>query len=169
MEKCERLRKAFDYLRYNGLAHTQLDVANAMGSSASNVSSAFSGKENSLTDKFMRRFNRAFGSLFNESWLLLGEGEMLRPAGTQVGDGGNNQQGSNNNNQQGDGNSYNSSEALCKALDNIKRTSDLVKEAHDLIKEQQALTRNAQSQTDKAHEQIDRLLSLLEKMHYENS
>ena len=48
------------------------------GASASNVSSALSGVETVLTDKFMSRFNESFGGLFNDEWLLSGEGEMLK-------------------------------------------------------------------------------------------
>lgn len=51
-----------------------------MGASVSNVSSAMNGVESVLTDKFMRRFNDAFNTLFNIDWLLTGEGAMLNEA-----------------------------------------------------------------------------------------
>ena len=78
MTKKERINEAFLYLKNKGIVHTQKDVAKAMGASASNVSSALSGVESVLTDKFMSRFNEAFGDMFNEEWLLSGEGEMLK-------------------------------------------------------------------------------------------
>lgn len=142
MERKERLKEAFEYLRGKGEVHTQADIADKMKASRPNVSSAFKGDAKCLTDKFLARFNHAFGQIFNEEWLLQGEGEMLRASVVQTGNG--------NNNQQGNGNSYNSSSALDKALDNIS--------------EQMKLIENAQRQTDKAQEQADRLLAIIEKM-----
>lgn len=78
MTRKERINKAYLYLKNKGIIHTQKDVAKTMGASASNVSSALSGVETVLTDKFMSRFNESFGGLFNDEWLLSGEGEMLK-------------------------------------------------------------------------------------------
>ena len=78
MARKERINEAFLYLKNKGIVHTQKDVAKAMGASASNVSSALSGVESVLTDKFMSRFNEAFGDMFNEEWFLSGKGEMLK-------------------------------------------------------------------------------------------
>lgn len=75
----ERLKEAYNYLKTNGVIHTQKDVANKMGASEQNVSSALKGVERVLTDKFLLRFNSAFDNQFNLSWLLNGEGEMLKP------------------------------------------------------------------------------------------
>ena len=77
MEKQERLRAAYEYLRSRGKVHTQKDVASAMKATRQNVSSALKGKERFLTDSFLRRFNIAFGEPFNTDWLISGEGEML--------------------------------------------------------------------------------------------
>lgn len=77
MTKKERINKAYLYLKNKGIVHTQRDVAKKMEASPSNVSSALSGVESVLTDKFISRFNEAFGLIFNESWLLTGDGEML--------------------------------------------------------------------------------------------
>lgn len=141
MERNERLKEAFDYLRSKGEVHTQADIADRMNASRPNISSAFKGDAKCLTDKFLIRFNKAFRDIFNEEWLLQGKGEMLRPAVVQIGD---------NNNQQGDNSVYNSTSALEKALDNLA--------------EQIQLTKNAQRQTDKAQEQMDRLLAIIENM-----
>lgn len=73
-----RLQQSFDYLRRKGYARTQRDVAEKMGASPSNVSSAMKGVEKVLTDSFLRRFNSAYGYIFNEEWLMTGDGEMLR-------------------------------------------------------------------------------------------
>ncbi|MBQ7553296.1 MAG: S24 family peptidase [Bacteroidaceae bacterium] len=48
-----------------------------MKASRSNVSAAFNGDLKFLTDNFLRRFNKAYGGLFNDVWLLEGTGEML--------------------------------------------------------------------------------------------
>lgn len=77
MEKKDRINKAFSYLKDNGLVHTQRDMAEKMGATAPNVSSALKGTNSVLTDNFLLRFNNAFGGIFNEKWLLKGEGEML--------------------------------------------------------------------------------------------
>lgn len=77
MEKKERINQAFSYLKDNGLVHTQKDLAERMGSTAPNVSSALKGVDNVLTDNFLLRFNNAFGGIFNDNWLLTGEGSML--------------------------------------------------------------------------------------------
>lgn len=76
MERVDRLQKAFEYLRYKGIANTQIDVANKMGRQRTNVSSAFNGKERYLTDSFLKEFCDTF-SVFSADWLLTGEGSML--------------------------------------------------------------------------------------------
>lgn len=77
MYKNERLKKAFEYLRSNGIVHTQKDLAKKMGATPPNVSSALKGVEDVLTDNFLRRFNDAFNNIFNIEWLLIGCGNML--------------------------------------------------------------------------------------------
>ena len=76
-DKKERLNQAYNYLKNKGIVHTQKDVAERMGASASNVSSALKGVDTVLTEKFLRRFNESFGNIFYNEWLLTGEGEML--------------------------------------------------------------------------------------------
>lgn len=76
MERVDRLQKAFEYLRYKGIANTQIDVANKMKRQRTNVSSAFNGKERYLTDSFLKEFCDTFG-VFSADWLLTGEGNML--------------------------------------------------------------------------------------------
>lgn len=82
MEKSIRFKQAYEYLRSIGLAHTQKDIADTMYATPQNVSAAMKGKTTALTSRFLNRFNRAYGNVFNDDWLLYGEGEMLRPAQT---------------------------------------------------------------------------------------
>lgn len=74
-----QLAEAINYLKYKGVIKTQKDVAEKMKATPSNVSGALSGNEKILTSRFLKRFNDAFGNVFNPSWLLFGEGEMLKP------------------------------------------------------------------------------------------
>lgn len=75
MSKQERLKMAFQYLKSIGTVHTQKDVAEAMGASESNVSSAFKGVEKVLTDNFLNRFARTYD--ISLDWLLTGQGGMI--------------------------------------------------------------------------------------------
>lgn len=75
--KKDRLRDVFEYLRYNGYVRTQKDLANKMNTSAPNISNAMRGLDSFLTDGFFYRLNATFDNIFNMSWLLEGEGEML--------------------------------------------------------------------------------------------
>ena len=62
--KKEIIKEAFEYLRSNGEAHTQQDVANKMGISKTNISRAFNGDEKYLTKSFLERFNEAYNNIF---------------------------------------------------------------------------------------------------------
>ncbi len=84
MERKDRLKAAFDFLRSHGKVHTQIDVANAIGASRSNVSSAFNGDGKCLTDRFLHRFNNAFNGIFNLDWLINGNGDMLLKSTTSM-------------------------------------------------------------------------------------
>lgn len=84
MTKAGRLNEAFQYLRECGKVHSQKDLAQAMGATAPNVSSALKGVDKVLTEKFLRRFVEAFDDVVSYEWLLTGEGEMLKPKGENV-------------------------------------------------------------------------------------
>ena len=73
----ERINQAFSYLMGEGIVHTKKEIAEKMGASAPNVSSASKGKKYALTKSFLIRFNAAFDNIFNKDWLLTGKGEML--------------------------------------------------------------------------------------------
>lgn len=72
-----RLKLAIEYLKREGLVRSQKEVAEKMGTTPPNVSSAVNGVETVLTKSFLQRFNRAFNYQFNEGWLIDGEGDML--------------------------------------------------------------------------------------------
>lgn len=74
--RAERLNEAFNYLRFKGLVKTQKDLAEAIGATAPNVSSALKGDDKFLTDSFISRFSDAFEEV-SSHWLLTGEGDML--------------------------------------------------------------------------------------------
>lgn len=83
-ERAARIRSAYGELLKRHLASTKKDVAVKMGASAPNVSSAFGGDPKVLTDRFLTRFNAAFGNIFSLEWLIKGEGEMLAPSVQQT-------------------------------------------------------------------------------------
>lgn len=78
MERADRFNKAYEYLKNRGMVHTQKELAAKMQATAPHVSLAMKGESKYLTDNFLRRFNEAFGELFNYQWLILGEGNMLK-------------------------------------------------------------------------------------------
>ena len=77
MEKVERFKLAYEYLRSLGIVHKQKDISEAMNVAASNISHAFKGNPRFLTDKFLIRFNSFYNGIFNEDWLTSGEGSHL--------------------------------------------------------------------------------------------
>ena len=78
MERADRFNKAYEYLKNRGMVHTQKELAAKLQATAPHVSLAMKGESKYLTDNFLRRFNEAFGELFNYQWLILGEGNMLK-------------------------------------------------------------------------------------------
>lgn len=80
MDRKERLLEAFEHLRNIGEIHTQKDLAERMNATPQNVSRALKGIDSVLTDNFLRRFNHAFGDIFQDDWLISGDGQMLKEA-----------------------------------------------------------------------------------------
>ena len=76
-ERVSPLREAYEFLRSIGIARTQTDVAVKTGYNKSAVSHALHGTEGYVTSRFVAAFNDAFGGLFNEAYLLRGEGALL--------------------------------------------------------------------------------------------
>lgn len=104
----------------------------------------------SPTVKVVQKIIGAYPEL-SQSWLITGEGEMLKSSISQTVNGDHNTQVA------GNANHVNNSSTLDKAIDEISQQRQLVEKSHEL-------TANAQRQTDKAQEQIDRLLAIIEKM-----
>lgn len=78
-ELTKRLNQAVRYLVWKGyvsIQSTQKDIAEKMGTTTSNVSAALKGSERFLTDGFVYRFSNAFKGIFNEKWIISGNGDM---------------------------------------------------------------------------------------------
>lgn len=76
MDKQERLRWAYDFLKDEKVISKQDDVAQAMKASRANVTNALNGKEHALTDRFLTRFANSFQQI-SLDWLLYEKGPML--------------------------------------------------------------------------------------------
>ena len=72
------LREAYNYLRSKGVIHTQSSVAEKTKYNKSAVSQALAGVDAYVTTNFVSAFNEAFGGIFNEEYLLRGEGTLLK-------------------------------------------------------------------------------------------
>lgn len=70
------MNAAFNYLRDHGYLHTQKDMADAIGSTAPNVSRMLKGDPKVLTDNICVRVQRSYGCI-SANWLMHGEGDML--------------------------------------------------------------------------------------------
>lgn len=135
-EKASRLQSAFGELLKRKLASTKKDIAEKMGASAPNVSSAFSGDPRVLTDRFLSRFNAAYGNIFSMEWLLNGKGEMLTDGSvvqTSYGD--------HSPNLNGTGNSVADSASLDRAFDTIDKA--LAEIAAQRLLVEKAMAQNA--------------------------
>ena len=75
--KHERLKEAYDYLRYQHGIHTQIDMANALQVTRSSFSAAMNGKEKYLTKSLFMKICAAFPGVFNLDYLLTGTGTLL--------------------------------------------------------------------------------------------
>lgn len=71
------LELAYLELRRRGIVHTQTEVADRVGYNKSAVSQAIKGIPSYVTENFVSAFNKAFGGIFNEDYLLRGEGTLL--------------------------------------------------------------------------------------------
>lgn len=75
-DRKDRLSKAYDFLKQEGIIKKQEDVAKAMGLSLTNISNAINGRIRIISDDFLASFAGAFKQISLE-WLLNGEGPML--------------------------------------------------------------------------------------------
>ena len=72
------LKEAYEHLRRLGIVHTQKGIADKVKYNKSAVSQALNGIEGYVTSNFVSAFNEAFGGIFNEAYLLRGEGTLLK-------------------------------------------------------------------------------------------
>ena len=73
----ERLKEAYDYLRYQHGIHTQIDMANAIQVTRPSFSAAMNGNEKYLTKSLFMKICAAFPGVFNLDYLLNGTGTLL--------------------------------------------------------------------------------------------
>lgn len=78
MEENTHIKEAYNYLKYKKIVANMQELANKIGAQRTSVSAALNGNGEYLTPSFCKRFNQAFSGIFNEVWLLTGEGEMLK-------------------------------------------------------------------------------------------
>lgn len=156
MERKERFKEAFEYLKSRGTAHTQRDIALKMDSSEGNISKAMKGDERVLTNRFLRRFNEAYGNIFNIEWLIDGVGEMLvvnngNIGNLVIGDGNTNTNsggGNTTNNRNTTTTTNNYSDCGGGDAENTLITSSMYQALFDELSAQRKVTEKAQAQID---------------------
>ena len=70
------MNEAVLYLKSKGLIHTQKDLAEAIGSTAPNISKMLKGDPKVLTDSICIRIQKVF-KMISADWLITGDGEMI--------------------------------------------------------------------------------------------
>lgn len=73
----ERLNKAFDYLKDNGQALNQPDMATLMGIRQPHLEAAINGDYRRLTEGLLKKIATAYSEYNGEDLLILGEGETV--------------------------------------------------------------------------------------------
>lgn len=74
----DRLQKAYRYLQQEKIVSTQEDLAKKLDFKRTSVTKALNDTDGYLTDSFIEKFYNRFSDIFNESWLVKGEGSMLK-------------------------------------------------------------------------------------------
>ena len=130
------------YLRYKGI--NKSEFGRMIGVSSAYISSI----RKSIQPDKVEKIASSFPDL-DVSWLVTGEGEMIKSGYVSQ-----NAKGDNNTQIAGNGNNVNMS-TIDKALDEIAEQRKLVEKSHELF--------------SKSQEQIDRLLSIIEDMNKQKS
>ncbi|WP_449033182.1 hypothetical protein [Porphyromonas sp.] len=157
MVTSDRLGEVVKYLRFKGFANTQKEVAELLGMSPANLSSALRGDSRYLTDGLATKVCTNF-IFINKDWLLTGEGEMLRDGIVMQNMYGDNQiAGGDITNGAGGNTTTTTNTTTNNYKDCGGCETNLLERAMEEIGEQRKLL-------TKAQEQIDRLLSIIEKM-----
>lgn len=75
----QRLLKTFDYLKDNGILHTQTQFAEVIGKTQQSLNAAFKDAPKRCTLGLMKAIADAFPDVLNRDYLLTGEGEVAAP------------------------------------------------------------------------------------------
>lgn len=75
----QRRLNAFDYLRDNGILHTQTQFAEVIGKTQQSLNAAFKDAPKRCTLGLMKAIADAFPDVLNRDYLLTGEGEVAAP------------------------------------------------------------------------------------------
>lgn len=78
MKENTHMKEAYNYLKYRKIVANMQDLADKVVAQRTSVSAALNGNPEYLTPSFCKRFNQAFDEIFDENWLLTGEGSMLK-------------------------------------------------------------------------------------------
>lgn len=156
--KVGRILQAIEFLKDAGKVHRQQDVAEMMGTDKANISRALKGDEKYLTNRFLRRFNEAYGNIFNIEWLIDGVGEMLvvnngNIGNLVIGDGNTNTNSgggntANNRNTTTTTNNYSGCGCGGGDAENTLITSSMYQALFDELSAQRKVTEKAQAQID---------------------
>ena len=153
--KVGRILQAIEFLKDAGKVHRQQDVAEMMGTDKANISRALNGDEKYLTNRFLRRFNEAYGNIFNIEWLIDGVGEMLvvnngNIGNLVIGDGNTNTNGRGNttNNTTTTTNNYSGCGCGGGDAENTLITSSMYQALFEELSAQRKVTEKAQAQID---------------------
>lgn len=77
MEREDRLKEVYEYVRKYYPIHTQTEFSDALKYNRAYISSAMHGNKKNLTDKLFKTICEVFPGVFNLDYLLTGEGELL--------------------------------------------------------------------------------------------
>lgn len=77
MDRKDRLKEVYEYVRKHFPIHTQTDFADALNYNRAYISSAMHGNEKNLTNKLFTNICEAFPGVFNLDYLLTGKGSLL--------------------------------------------------------------------------------------------
>lgn len=72
------LEAVYNHLKSMGECHTQKEFADIIGQSPENVSKKL-GTLNPVMPKTVYKIKEKYSHVFNESWIMNGEGDMLKP------------------------------------------------------------------------------------------
>jgi transcriptional regulator with XRE-family HTH domain len=73
----DRLKKAFTYLKLEGVVTTQEDLSEKLGYDKATISQAFNGSKKQLTNHFISNFCKKFAQI-SEDWITEGKGDMIK-------------------------------------------------------------------------------------------